>query len=261
MHEPSAGEIRDKRYLPVSALDAARRTMVVKDIFASAPPTYDRLNHFLSLRRDLAWRREVVRRMRFPSTSAFLDVATGTADLAIEAAVRHPGIRVEGVDFSEAMLEVGRQKVQKRGLEERVRLRYGDALALPYPDARFDVSAVAFGMRNIPDKIGALREMARVTAPGGQVMVLEFTFAPVRGFRTIYRFYLKKVLPALASLIVKDTSAYHYLADSIMAYPDPASFDALMAEAGLAAVEHFGLTLGSVYLHIGYKPPFAAGSR
>ncbi|HTX71265.1 MAG TPA: ubiquinone/menaquinone biosynthesis methyltransferase [Rectinemataceae bacterium] len=269
MHERPTKNPRDKRYLPVAALDATRRTMVVKDIFASAPPTYDRLNHLLSFRRDIAWRRETVRRMRFPATRAFLDVATGTGDLAIAAALHHPEISVKGVDFAEPMLEVGRRKVLDLGLEERVQLGFGDALALPFPDSSFDVAAIAFGMRNIPDKRRALAEMARVVTPGGLVMVLEFTFAPSRGFRRLYGFYLKKLLPSLARLIVKDTSAYHYLADSILAYPRPEAFDQLMAEAGLSQIEHFALTLGTVYLHIGSAPkvtpkampPAASSSR
>lgn len=254
MRERRGKKARDKRYLSVSVLDAERRTMVVKDLFASASPTYDRLNRLLSFRRDLAWRKETVRRMSFSSGRTFLDIATGTADLAIEAAKAHPEILVKGVDFVEPMLEAGRRKIEERGLGRRIDLGYGDATALPFSDASFGVTAIAFGMRNIPDKIRALREMTRVTAPGGQVMVLEFTFAPARGFRSLYRFYLEKMLPALAKLIVRDTSAYHYLADSIMAYPEPAAFDALMSEAGLIGVEHAGLTMGTVYLHIGYKP-------
>jgi len=251
MEGSSMGDAGDKRYPPVSTLDAKRLTMVVKEIFSSVPPTYDRLNHLLSFRRDVVWRRETVRRMHFFSTHAFLDVATGTADLAIEAALRNPKVAVTGVDFVDAMLDVGRQKVQVRGLQERISLQYGDALSLPFPDGSFDVTAVAFGMRNIPDRLRALREMARVTAPGGQVMILEFTFAPVRGFRSLYGLYLKKVLPGFARLAVRDTSAYHYLADSIMDYPDPEAFDSLMNQAGLVVVQHFPMTLGTVYLHVG----------
>jgi demethylmenaquinone methyltransferase/2-methoxy-6-polyprenyl-1,4-benzoquinol methylase len=254
MHDRSPGDPAAKRYLPVSALDEARRTMVVKDLFSSASPTYDRLNHLLSFRRDVAWRREVVRRMRFFSTNAFLDVATGTGDLAIEAALHHPGVAVTGVDFVEEMLDVGRQKLAVRGLQGRIRLEYGDALSLPFAGATFDVCAVAFGMRNIPDNLRALQEMARVTVPGGQFMVLEFTFAPARGFRWLYGFYLRNLLPRVAGLVVRDTSAYHYLADSIMAYPQPDAFDSLMARAGLVEVQHFAMTLGTVYLHVGRTP-------
>jgi demethylmenaquinone methyltransferase/2-methoxy-6-polyprenyl-1,4-benzoquinol methylase len=259
MNQESLGDRPDKRYLPVSALDATRRTMVVKDLFASASPTYDRLNHLLSFRRDVAWRREVVRRMRFFSTHAFLDVATGTGDLAVEAARRFPAITVKGVDFVEEMLVVGRQKIDAQGLGDRISLEYGDALALPFPGATFDVSAIAFGMRNIPDSPRALREMARVTVPGGQVMVLEFTFAPARGFRWLYGFYLRNILPRFARLVVRDTSAYHYLADSILAYPHPDAFDSLMVQAGLVQVQHFALTLGTVYLHVGCTPRSEGG--
>ena len=251
---PGQGLRLGKRYLPVSALDATHRTMVVKDLFSSASPTYDRLNHLLSFRRDVAWRRDTVRRMRFFSTHAFLDIATGTGDLAIEAALRHPDVTVAGVDFVEEMLVVGRQKVEARGLDGRVRLEWGDALSLPFGPAAFDVSAMAFGMRNIPDSLRALQEMARVTVPGGQVMILEFTFAPAVGLRWLYGFYLRKILPRFAGLVVRDTSAYHYLADSILAYPQPDAFDSLMTRAGLVNVQHFGMTFGTVYLHIGYTP-------
>ena len=251
---PGQGLRLGKRYLPVSALDAAHRTMVVKDLFSSASPTYDRLNHLLSFRRDVAWRRETVKRMRFFSTRAFLDIATGTGDLAIEAAVRHPDVAVTGVDFVEEMLVVGRQKVEARGLDGRVRLQWADALSLPFGPAAFDVTAMAFGMRNIPDSLRALQEMARVTVPGGQVMILEFTFAPARGLRWLYGFYLRNVLPRFARLVVRDTSAYHYLADSILAYPQPDAFDSLMQKAGLVDVQHFGMTFGTVYLHTGCTP-------
>ncbi|HUW42054.1 MAG TPA: ubiquinone/menaquinone biosynthesis methyltransferase [Rectinemataceae bacterium] len=246
-------EEKEKRYLPASGPDPKRRGRLVKELFAEVSPTYDRLNHLLSFRRDIAWRRKTVEMMRFPSKRALLDVATGTGDLAIEAARRHPEIRVEGADFVEAMLELGRRKVEEAGLAARVRLGFGDATALPHGDGSFDVAAIAFGMRNIPDRLAALREMARVVVPGGQVMVLEFTFAPWRGFRGLYRFYLTRILPALARLVVRDASAYHYLVNTILAYPKPEAFDALMAEAGLSEIEHIGLTFGAVYLHIGIR--------
>jgi demethylmenaquinone methyltransferase/2-methoxy-6-polyprenyl-1,4-benzoquinol methylase len=116
MHERQGDKARDKRYLPVSILDAKRRTMVVKELFDSASPTYDRLNRLLSFRRDVAWRRRTVTLMRFFSTRAFLDVATGTADLAIEAAKAYPDIAITGVDFVEAMLDVGKRKVEAENL-------------------------------------------------------------------------------------------------------------------------------------------------
>lgn len=243
--------MKDTRYPPVAGMSAAGQTAVVQDIFTTVHGRYDFLNHFLSFRRDVGWRNAAVSRMRFPRTRRFLDVATGTADLAIAAARRHAGIRVVGVDFAAPMLEVGRRKVREGGLDSRIELREADALALPFPDGSFDVTAVAFGMRNIPDKGRALREMARVTAPGGQVMILEMTFAPTPLFRPLYHFYLVRLLPRLARLFARNGAGYHYLSDSIRAFPSPPAFAALMREAGLQRVAWHRLTFGSAYLHVG----------
>jgi demethylmenaquinone methyltransferase/2-methoxy-6-polyprenyl-1,4-benzoquinol methylase len=235
-------------------MNAEQRTRVVKDIFTTAHRSYDLLNRLLSLRRDVGWRKNTVRRMRFSRTMRFLDIATGTADLAIEAANRNPGIRVSGVDFAEPMLGVGRRKVEALGLADRIELSWADAVALPFPDSSFDVAAIAFGMRNIPDKARALGEMARVTVPGGQVMVLEFTFAPKGAFRAIYGLYLRRILPGFARIYVRNAAPYYYLADSIMKFPKPDDFDQLMRQAGLVDVVHRSLTFGVTYLHIGRRP-------
>ncbi len=171
----------------MSALSAAGHTGVVRDIFTTVHDRYDFLNHFLSARRDIGWRKTAVASMRFGRTRRMLDVATGTADLAIGVASAFPAVHATGVDFAAPMLDVGRRKVRAAGLEGRIELREADAMSLPFPDASFDVSAVAFGMRNMPDKLRALREMARVTVPGGQVMVLEMTFDPARPLSSALR--------------------------------------------------------------------------
>ena len=246
--------MKARRYPPVAAMTAAGQTGVVRDIFTTAHGRYDFLNHLLSLRRDVGWREVAIRKMRFPHTRRFLDVATGTADLAIAAALRHPGVKIVGVDFAAPMLAVGRRKVREAGLSERIELLEGDALALPFPDRSFDVTAVAFGMRNIPDKISALREMARVTAPGGQVMILEMTFAPSPLFRPFYGFYLGGVLPRMARLFARNGATYFYLGDSIRHFPAPPMLASLMRQAGLQSVSWHRLTFGTAYLHIGRKP-------
>ena len=242
------------RYPAMVTLTPTVHTGVVHDIFATVYGRYDFLNHLLSLRRDVGWRRMTTECMRFGATRRFLDVATGTGDLAIDAARRHPEIRVTGVDFAAPMLAVGAAKVRAAGLATRIDLREADALALPFPDASFDVTAVAFGMRNIPNKAQALREMARVTVPGGQVMVLEMTFMPARLFRPLYGFYLRHVLPRLARLFLPDVATYYYLGDSIRHFPPPAPFADLMRAAGLRAVHYHRLTFGTAYLHIGRTP-------
>jgi demethylmenaquinone methyltransferase/2-methoxy-6-polyprenyl-1,4-benzoquinol methylase len=240
-----------RKYPPVTALDAEERTRVVAEIFATSHTRYDFLNHLLSLRRDVGWRRFTVKKMRFRGTRRLLDLATGTADLAIAAALHYPEISVSGVDFSPGMLAVGGEKLARRSLSERVRLFQADALSLPFPDCTFDVAAVAFGMRNIPDKLRALGEMARVTVPGGQVMVLEMTFAPAPAIRGVYRAYLNRILPLLAAPFAANAAAYSYLPDSIMHFPPPEALRDLMREAGIERTRYDALSCGLAYLHVG----------
>lgn len=233
----------------------AGQTGVVMDIFTTAHERYDLLNHLLSLRRDVGWRAFAVDKMRFPDEGRFLDVATGTADLALAAARRYPSLRVTGIDFAEPMLAIGRRKVRAAGLCDRITLFASDALTLPFASGSFDVAAIAFGMRNIPDKVKALREMARVTRAGGQVMVLEMTFAPAPAFRVIYGAYLCGILPRIARLFAANGGAYSYLADSIKSFPAPRAFAGIMEAAGLTDITWHGLTFGAAYLHVGLTPP------
>ncbi len=242
------------KYPPVARMSAADRVRVVRHIFGSVTRSYDFLNGLLSLGLDAGWRAAAAERMRFPGTGRLLDVACGTANLAIRAALRHPGITVSGIDFSAPMLEKGREKIAARGLGGRVSLRQGDALALPFAGETFDVTAIAFGLRNIPDRRAALKEMARVTAPGGLVMVLEMTFAPEPAFKRLYGLYLMRVLPRLAAVFSANPAAYWYLADSIRCFPLPDELCAEMREAGLRRVERHGLSFGAAYLHVGQKP-------
>jgi len=233
---------------------------MVREIFSTITGKYDFLNHLLSLRRDIAWRRSAVRKMRFFRTYRLLDVATGTADLAIDAAYRHPRIQVTGVDFVREMMDLGRAKIKKKRLSDSIRLLMGDALDLPFPNSSFDVAAIAFGIRNIPDKIRSLREMVRVVVPGGQVMVLEMTLPRNSLFRSVYQAYLARMLPTLARAFSKNPAAYGYLANSIASFPTQEGFANLMEEAGLTRVEKHSLTLGITHLFIGVKPgPSGAG--
>jgi len=231
------------------------QAQAVRRIFATNHARYDFLNRMLSFRRDVGWRSFAVAKMTFGATNRMLDVATGTADLAIAAALYHPAIAVTGVDFAQPMLDIGARKVAEHGLEGRIALVAADALHLPFADGSFDVSAVAFGLRNIPERIAALREMARVTAAGGQVMVLEMTFSPSPAFRGLYGFYLRRVLPLIAALFARDPEAYRYLSESIRKFPPPAELARLMEAAGLLRVRFHGLTFGAAYLHVGIVPP------
>ena len=242
-----------RKYPPVSGMSREQHEGVVTDIFSSVSRSYDILNRFLSMRRDVAWRRALVGRMRFFRTNRLLDVATGTADVALEAARKYPGIEITGLDPSAAMLEVGREKVARAGLGRRITLIEGDALNLPFPGASFDAVSVAFGMRNIPDKAGALREMMRVAVPGGAVMVLEMGLPESGLFREVYIRHLGKVMPAMARVFSSNPAAYEYLADSIINFPGPREFKSLMESAGLADIEIIELTLGITRLFVGRK--------
>lgn len=226
---------------------------MVKDIFSTITARYDFLNHFLSLRRDIAWRRFAVKKMSFNMTHRFLDVASGTADLAIDAARRYPDITVTGIDFVKEMLDLGRIKVHKKGLSSRIELMQADALALPFCDNSFDVAGIAFGIRNIPDRMQALHEMARVVVPGGQIMVLEMTFTRNWFSNLIYQTYLNRILPSISARFSRNPGAYHYLADSIMNFPPAEQFVRMMEEAGMTRVTKYKLTLGATYLYEGIK--------
>ena len=243
-----------QKYPSVKDVTDSRRIGIVKEIFSTVTPRYDFLNHLLSLRRDVAWRRFTVKKMKFFNTFRFLDVATGTCDLAIETALRFPEIQVVGLDFVDRMMALGREKVEGRKLSSRIKMMTGDALHIPSPDNSFDAAGIAFGIRNIPDKTRSLQEMMRVVVPGGQVLVLEMTSPQSRFFRGIYHIYLEKLLPLLARAFSSNPDAYYYLGDSIMNFPTPRDFARLMEKTGLVDVEMHSLTFGITYLHIGYKP-------
>jgi demethylmenaquinone methyltransferase / 2-methoxy-6-polyprenyl-1,4-benzoquinol methylase len=248
----------ERKYPAVKTITDHERIGMVKEIFSTITDKYDFLNHLLSLRRDVAWRRFAIKKMFFPETGSFLDVACGTGDLSIGAALKYPQIHVTGVDFVPEMISVGKHKVEKRGLSARITLLHGDALSLPVPDDTFDVTGMAFGIRNIPDKQTALEEMLRATIPGGQIMILEMTFVQNRFFKLIYYVYLNYLLPLFAKIFSTNPAAYHYLADSIMNFPSPDAFARLMEEAGMTEVEKYPLTFGITWLHIGKKPELVA---
>lgn len=227
------------------------RIRQVRRIFSTITDRYDFLNHFLSAGRDIAWRRFMVRRLRFFRTQRLLDLATGTGDVAIAAACTHGAVQVWGLDFAGPMLEAARAKILRAGLGERITLLQGDALALPFPAESFDAVTVAFGIRNMPDRARVLSEIRRVLVPAGGLSILEFTTPQGRLFRRLYFFYLNRFLPRLARLFTSHPEAYQYLAESIMQFPYPEDFVAEIRAAGFRGVEKHGLTGGITYLYEG----------
>jgi demethylmenaquinone methyltransferase / 2-methoxy-6-polyprenyl-1,4-benzoquinol methylase len=244
---------KNDKYPSVKTISDDQRIGMVKEIFSTITGRYDFLNHFLSLRRDVAWRRFAVKKMNFFMTKKFLDIACGTGDLSIEAAIRHPDISVTGVDFVCPMVEASEEKAKKKNLSGRINFMQANALSLPFEGNTFDVTAMAFGIRNIPRKAEALREMLRVTVPNGQIMILEMTFIQNRFFKLAYYIYLNFLLPLMAKMFSKNAAAYYYLADSIMNFPSPQEFAALMRDAGIADVKIYPLTFGITCLYVGKK--------
>ncbi len=226
----------------------------IQSMFSSIAHRYDFLNSLLSLGRDRFWRRFAVHQLPKSESGTFLDVATGTGDVAMEIVKQHsPGIRVTGIDFSEKMLELGREKIRKAGLQERIDIQFGDVTSLRFDDRTFDAAIISFGIRNIPDYSKGIQEMTRVLKKGGTLVILEFTSVQNRFLRWLYTVYLTRVLPFIGGIISGEKSAYQYLADSVLDFPAPEQLKDIMEGAGLKNVRYHKLTFSIVTVHVGKK--------
>jgi demethylmenaquinone methyltransferase/2-methoxy-6-polyprenyl-1,4-benzoquinol methylase len=223
----------------------------VRQMFTAISPRYDLMNRLMTGGRDQAWRRRAARMAAVAPGGLVLDVATGTADLA-QAFLDETGARaVVGLDFVEPMLRQARAKLAGRP----VHFVAGDALALPFPDGAFACVASAFLLRNLADLEAGLREMRRVTAPGGSVVALEITRPALPGWREAFQLYFRHVVPALGALVAGNRAAYTYLPQSVERFVRPAELARLMAGVGLADVRVARVGLGTVTIHAGRVPP------
>jgi demethylmenaquinone methyltransferase/2-methoxy-6-polyprenyl-1,4-benzoquinol methylase len=229
------------------------RGVEVERMFSAIAPRYDLLNRLLSAGRDRAWRRRAVAATALPREGILLDVCTGTADLALEAARQFPDARIVGVDFSRPMLALGAAKIARARLADRVRLEVAQTEALPFPDGSFNAVTVAFGLRNVPDRLRGLREMCRVLRPSGRAVILEFTTPPGALLRRAYLWYFHRVLPRIGRLVSGHPSAYSYLPASVADFPSPEDLAGWMRDAGLHDVSYNLLTGGIVAIHVGVK--------
>jgi len=214
---------------------------------------YDFLNHFFSFHIDKIWRRKAVNELRELPLEHVLDVATGTADLAITIQKRLQPVHVTGVDISEGMLAIGRKKIEKKGLKQQISLQYGDSEALPFADNMFNAVTVAFGVRNFEHLEKGLTELFRVLKHGGKVVILEFSIPKNRIFRSVYFFYFLRILPFVGRLISKDTHAYSYLPDSVQSFPHGAEFKEKLENCGFEEVLVRQLTFGIACIYTGVK--------
>jgi demethylmenaquinone methyltransferase/2-methoxy-6-polyprenyl-1,4-benzoquinol methylase len=217
-------------------------------MFASIASRYDLLNRVLSAGVDRRWRRAAVEASGPVEGGLVVDVCCGTGDLAL--AYREAGARVLGVDFTSEMLVRATHKDPRA----RVLFAHGDALVLPVADGIADVASVAFGIRNVEDRLGCLREMARIVRPGGRVVVLEFTTPPGPILGALYRFYFTRLLPLVGRFVSGHDDAYAYLPRTVLAWPDPARFQEELESVGLVDCGNRLLTRGIACLHWGVVP-------
>jgi demethylmenaquinone methyltransferase/2-methoxy-6-polyprenyl-1,4-benzoquinol methylase len=212
---------------------------------------YDLLNRLLSAGIDVRWRKKALRMLeRHIQPCQILDVATGTADLALTLAERWPSASVMGVDISEGMLAIGRQKIQDAGLAPRLELRTADAENLPFEDGLYDAVTVAFGVRNFENLETGLSELARVLRPGGILLILEFSRPGSWFVRQGMNFYSRTLMPALGGWLSRDRAAYTYLPESVAVFPEGPAFEKYLSKTGLKVIESARLSMGiaSIYL-------------
>lgn len=216
-------------------------------MFDAIAPRYDLLNRLISLGLDQGWRRKTVSAMELRPGASALDLATGTGDLALMIARSHPDVKVLATDPSRGMLDVA--AIKAGPLAGRVRFAVGDAQAIDLPDASVDAVSIAFGIRNVPDRPRALREMARVTKDGGRIAILELSEPRHGALAALARFHIHEVVPRLGSALSGEAE-YGYLHRSIKEFPSPDTFATVMDEAGLEVLRVLPLTLGTVCLFV-----------
>lgn len=225
----------------------------IKRLFDNIAPDYDKLNHILSLNIDKGWRKKAVREIvDSDSPLKVLDVACGTGDFTIEIARKAAtGSSVTGIDLSEGMMAVGRDKIKAAGVDAA--LEYGDCEALKYADDTFDRISVGFGVRNFEHLAIGLREMCRVLKPAGKLVVLELSVPSNPIIRWCYKLYFLNMLPAIGGMVSGNRGAYEYLPASVLHFPAPDKFIPMLREAGFAEVKHKALTFGVCRMYVGIK--------
>jgi demethylmenaquinone methyltransferase/2-methoxy-6-polyprenyl-1,4-benzoquinol methylase len=237
-HHPISPSLVQKRY--------------VRTLFDGIAHRYDLLNHVLSAGLDIFWRRRAIATLDDIHPRAVLDVATGTGDFAI-AALRANPASVVGVDISQNMLAKGREKIARKGLENRISLQTGDAEHLDFPADSFDAVTVAFGVRNFEHLEQGLLGMHRVLRPGGKIVVLEFSRPQTAPFRQMYFFYFRHILPRIGRAVSDHDEAYTYLPDTVMRFPEGAEFLGILQKVGFSRTTENRLTGGIVTIYTGIK--------
>jgi demethylmenaquinone methyltransferase / 2-methoxy-6-polyprenyl-1,4-benzoquinol methylase len=240
-----------EKIVPYKDLDLGKKDQVAK-MFDNISGKYDFLNHFFSLGIDILWRKKSVKLLQKYQPKSILDVASGTADFAIEALALNP-IKIVGVDISEGMLAVGQQKIKALKKNDIISLQVADSEKLPFQNNTFDAVIVSFGVRNFDNLLSGLTDMYRVTQEGGVCLVLEFSRPKNFPMKQIFNFYFKNIMPTIGKLVSKDASAYTYLPQSVKVFPDGDDFLKIFQTAGFKNTKCIPLTFGISSIYIGEK--------
>ena len=226
----------------------------IQQMFDGIAPSYDRLNHILSLGVDHCWRRRALKEIVDGSVQQILDVACGTGDSTISLAKgAGPGSRITGVDISEGMMALIMRKAAREGVHDRIHLQVADGEAMPFADGSFHRVTCAFGIRNFEHKDKGLQEFLRVLKPGGKAVILELSVPQNKVIRWFYDLYFMHILPWIGGLVSGDKAAYKYLPASVHAFPSPQKFCTMMEEAGFRNVRYKSFTLGLCRMYVGEK--------
>ena len=237
----------------ITPYNQGSKAQQVEQMFDNIAPTYDTLNHRLSWNIDKGWRRKAITQIKPYAPKSLLDVATGTGDFAIQACQLLDDVHITGIDISEGMMEVGRQKVREKGLDSIISFEREDCTALSYPDATFDAVTAAFGIRNFADLDKGLREMCRVLKEGGHLSIVELTTPVAFPMKQLFHVYAHTVLPVYGRLISKDNSAYSYLTKTIEAFPQGERMVEILKKAGFSEASFKRLTFGICTMYFAKK--------
>ncbi|MCA1761968.1 MAG: bifunctional demethylmenaquinone methyltransferase/2-methoxy-6-polyprenyl-1,4-benzoquinol methylase UbiE [Cryomorphaceae bacterium] len=231
--------------------DASKKEQVAA-MFDNIAGKYDFLNHFFSVGIDKKWRKKAIKELALDKPESILDVATGTGDFAFEA-MRLKPTKMVGIDISDGMLNVGREKIKKRNLTEKMEFINADSEDLPFENNHFDAVTVSFGVRNFQNLLKGLKEINRVLKPEGKVVILEFSKPRKFPLKQAYFLYFKFIMPVVGKLVSKDKSAYAYLPQSVMAFPEGKDFENIMDKAGFNSVNIQPVTGGIASIYTGRK--------
>lgn len=225
----------------------------VADMFNNISKTYDFLNHFLSLGIDIIWRKKAINELKNDKPKLILDVATGTGDFAFEALAILKPEKIIGVDISQGMLDIAKQKIAKRNLGDRFEIKLGDSEKLPFEANEFDAVTVAYGVRNFENLEMGLTDIHRVLKQGGKAVILEFSKPKVFPIKQLYNFYFNYITPGIGKIFSKDARAYTYLPESVAAFPDGKNFISLMDKVGFKNTKCRPLAFGICSIYTGVK--------